>query len=1332
MSSLAATQIPKPVDEQAFERACVVLWRRLLGDPNVQRHGRRGQRQHGVDLYGIRNGNPAHLVGIQCKLKGPDQELNEGEIREEFEKAAGFRPDLTEYFIVTTASDDARLQELARTLASDLAKSGRHLSFAVWGWNTLEERISEYSDAIHAFDPSHTPFGETLFGRLEKVHDDHAIARAESNKNFGIIADSLTKVQGLIRQVVASADAVETDDVSQHLNAEIDGYRSLLNLGKGRTALELLERLLTRLGKGASEIVLFRIKANIASCRLALGDPDAAAVLMLEAFEHAPNDRRAIANKALALCLRQDWRNAINFCQQELSKDPSNEWVASYLIQAASHLEEIHEPLALVPSALHGSKYVVTALTVFLRDRSQIPAWWNAARKARTLDAESDICRQYDAESVLDEISRDVHFARTGLLSSTQRARLEEATRILSDIWHKALRSEASPNSEAVGACCNLIATYRLLGEGPEALEAARLGVTAGVNHEAFLTYAMLAAAEGGDRELATQLVRKLPRTSEADTLRFLHFAESRNWVALAQLDEGFVSGVSAGDRELARTAIELSKIRVGQAERRREKLEALVLSVKADTKSSVLVADCAREFGFGDILAVGFENAIRSVDERSHAAERRMVALFAARIGKWAEVADLLDRRVSENVDSEELKALATALANDLPIRERALRFFERLPPRVGSGSVYLRCAGLAYFNSGDLLKAEETLRRCVDADPTDLHGILSLVSTLHRKGNREDIDRFFRRLDLSNLRGTPHQKVMLAQALSESGDVERGLPLAYSALIEGRNDARVIMGYFGLVVVGAAGRAIPRPSAVATDCWVSLKGENDQVFSFLIDEGPADPSVNKLTRRHPIASAVLGLSVGETFKRHLPVGPEQVWRIQEIKHKYLFGLHAGMENFGLRFPDEKGFHQVPVAEGDITPILNEVRKQAESNAEVAAMYGAANVPLPMIAARLGGSVVDFANYLRVLGLDVATCVGSRPELRQAQEVIRRHKPKGIVLDTYTAWIVAELELFQTLTALFGELFVSRSTIDDVADMQREGTGITSSRMTLAWHNGQFVRQERTAADLDAQRHWIDKQRAAIERYCLVRSVAAPDERLPLSEAILSTFGSHALDVVTLTSQGLVLVSEDLYHRQIAKVLYGTEGLWLQVILKHACSSKIMNRLEYARAIAALASRRHAHIELDEELLSDIFDLDSSDNLQLFAAAVRYLGVANADVVAHLSVCRAFLLLIWDKKFPPSVRRCRATSMVLESLFRFQWARWPLFIAAIRSSPSRELFDFLALWIRGHFLDAGAVDARQGDVLSALIRADQHRDNIRRDRLMSGVSGSALGSALQ
>lgn len=171
MSHLAATQIPKPADEQAFERAAVVLWRCILDDPNVHRCGRRGQAQKGVDLIGIRNGDPAHIVGIQCKLKGAGIKLTEKEVRREVNEALKFRPELREYFIMTTAPDDVKLQQVAYELARDLAAKGRKLLFYIWGWNTLEERIAEHSEARNAFDPDYSSYSKKI---LESVNESNA------------------------------------------------------------------------------------------------------------------------------------------------------------------------------------------------------------------------------------------------------------------------------------------------------------------------------------------------------------------------------------------------------------------------------------------------------------------------------------------------------------------------------------------------------------------------------------------------------------------------------------------------------------------------------------------------------------------------------------------------------------------------------------------------------------------------------------------------------------------------------------------------------------------------------------------------------------------------------------------------------------------------------------------------------------------------------------------------------------------------------------------------------------------------------------------------------
>lgn len=154
MSILATTQIPKPSDEHTFEKASVFLWCELLNDPSVQRNGRRGQRQNGVDLYGIRDRNPNYYVGIQCKQKGEGHKLTEREIREEVGKALTFKPNLQEFFITTTAPDDAKTQELARTITQELYSQDINLRVFIWGWGTLEEKIFQVEKARNAFDPS--------------------------------------------------------------------------------------------------------------------------------------------------------------------------------------------------------------------------------------------------------------------------------------------------------------------------------------------------------------------------------------------------------------------------------------------------------------------------------------------------------------------------------------------------------------------------------------------------------------------------------------------------------------------------------------------------------------------------------------------------------------------------------------------------------------------------------------------------------------------------------------------------------------------------------------------------------------------------------------------------------------------------------------------------------------------------------------------------------------------------------------------------------------------------------------------------------------------------
>ena len=150
MTALSATQIKKPQDWQAFERASTVLRRCILADDALHRFGRGGQAQHGLDLTGYRNSDPNKLIGVQCKCIGQDGELDEATIRSDLSKAAAYYPPIVEYVITTTAENDKNLDQLAHKLTREYLDNGRKLIVRVWGWGTLEERIREHPKAINA------------------------------------------------------------------------------------------------------------------------------------------------------------------------------------------------------------------------------------------------------------------------------------------------------------------------------------------------------------------------------------------------------------------------------------------------------------------------------------------------------------------------------------------------------------------------------------------------------------------------------------------------------------------------------------------------------------------------------------------------------------------------------------------------------------------------------------------------------------------------------------------------------------------------------------------------------------------------------------------------------------------------------------------------------------------------------------------------------------------------------------------------------------------------------------------------------------------------------
>lgn len=156
-------QIPPPDEWTDFESMVSDLFESDLGRGKVQKHGRQGQNQHGVDLIGKRA--DGGIVGVQCKKKDviAGHVVTVKEFRKEVRKAEGFQPRLAEFVLATTAPDDGTLQREALRLTGLHEKKGL-FSVRVEGWNSIKKRFGDFP---HVFDK----YYGTITGKMTLAFD---------------------------------------------------------------------------------------------------------------------------------------------------------------------------------------------------------------------------------------------------------------------------------------------------------------------------------------------------------------------------------------------------------------------------------------------------------------------------------------------------------------------------------------------------------------------------------------------------------------------------------------------------------------------------------------------------------------------------------------------------------------------------------------------------------------------------------------------------------------------------------------------------------------------------------------------------------------------------------------------------------------------------------------------------------------------------------------------------------------------------------------------------------------------------------------------------------
>jgi len=147
--------IPAPNGWEEFE--CIVKsslelrWR----TSDLTMHGRQGQKQNGVDIYG--SDDLVRLVGIQCKLT--TNSINESLIEKEISHAESFTPGISALYIATTSPSDVNLQRFVRDLSMVRAQEGK-FSVGILFWMDILQDLTKDINSVRRHYPQLFPAQE--------------------------------------------------------------------------------------------------------------------------------------------------------------------------------------------------------------------------------------------------------------------------------------------------------------------------------------------------------------------------------------------------------------------------------------------------------------------------------------------------------------------------------------------------------------------------------------------------------------------------------------------------------------------------------------------------------------------------------------------------------------------------------------------------------------------------------------------------------------------------------------------------------------------------------------------------------------------------------------------------------------------------------------------------------------------------------------------------------------------------------------------------------------------------------------------------------------------
>jgi tetratricopeptide (TPR) repeat protein len=1217
------TSLNIPSNEDEFEILCLKLLRLRWKRPQLQQYGKRGERQHGIDLLDTSGATP--LLAAQCKWHETHKTIPPKEIEDEVTKATTFRPLLNQYTILTTARVTTQAQNKIIEINRTHEASGL-FTVELLHWRQIEQMLQEFPD-----------LRDELYGGIASSQ----VARIEQT-----LGDIQVVIKSTPLEQHGSTPSIADDE------AVLDEAKRHLEQHEYQVARLLLQRLKKQRWDVLPPRLRFRLLSNLGAVNLNEVQPEEAAKYFLEAKIFQPEDEKALTNEALAYFLlgRPDEAHALATTLRVKFPD-SAQLLAIWMQSAPDKVSHLDLAVGL-PEHLLADAAVAVSLAVRAMQQADLDYAEKVLRGIRTGRKDWSTVPGLLGKAILGS---DLYRNLTPVDPSSfeqRRHRLREAEAFFTQAIEFA-RAEKQQQAIA-GALLDRSHVRTLSGLAAEAAEDIKEAQKIAPEDPSVMSALAESKRMHGDLDAAILLVRGALQTSPRVDLQY-------------QLGSVLRARGKHGDyREAADILIQLASQpqlpptgrdhacmmamdclcrdqRFNEAQRFLDSLPAnslAPLSLHTIQARLHLSGNDTEKANLETNAAIAAMTTITTRDELEY------LAALLSDLGRHSEALPLWQKLVRPGeVGTDPRRLLSTAYR--LQRHDIVLETCERLR-KVGAYSPDLLQYEIAVLEQYDPNEAIRLLQEQMKLDPNDLPTELHISTIAFRIGKTDFIVSDPSRMPTPKT-VNPFTGAVAAQIMKSQGHPDEALKYGYELLRLHFLDPLAHRAYQFVLLPFGAMPNIEEHSAVQLDSAVTVVEDGTgEERKFVIEDIPTDGHrfQDELAPDSSLAHELIGKRVGDSIVLAQGSIASRTGKIVKVLNKYVSRYQDSMSNWQIRFPDDPGIESLPILKKpddtpDLSLLLASLDRKQDNAERMKEIYYAQPIPIHMFADKYQKNAFQGICMLAVQEGFVLDCsLGSREERADALQNIKICSE--IVLEMTAIGTLALLNIESILPTLGIPLLVSQATVSELAEMIAREEMETAEGGNLSKVDGQYVYQERSLEEHQKHLRRLKALLSAISGSARIvpgRDVIAlePSKRKVLDQA----FGRYGTEAILLAgSPGRVLWTDDHRLARFAAGEHGVRRVWTQVILQHCVETGKITQEDFSRASAKLIGFEYAFTSLNPNALVSAAHIAEWDIRQWpLKQAIGQFASDSVDLVALLRIAVLFIIQLYREPIPVETR---------------------------------------------------------------------------------------------